>query len=128
LPSEIQAIPSARTEHAEDIHTHYEDVPSFVHRAKETIAGIIKTSNTTARGFDIEIRLVGEIGDWREMMMHQFLVELDHASGDLVFVVYGENVLDGDPDVYVPFVNTANAWWSLWSALKMPWLKLVDLP
>jgi len=61
-------------------------------------------------------------------MMHQFLVELDHASGDLVFVVYGENVLDGDPDVYVPFVNTANAWWSLWSALKMPWLKLVDLP
>jgi hypothetical protein len=132
LPPEIQEACLVGLDSTYDGHTHYEDVPSFVLRAKTTITGIVATSPTPTRGFDIEIRLRGEIGDWSANIMKDSLYSayaMHHRTG-LETVVYGRNLAHEAPYVYSILGICAGTWWFWWrnSLEKLPGFSLVDVP
>lgn len=132
LPHEIQEACLVGVDSTYDVHTHYEDVPSFVLRAKTTITNIVATSPTPTRGFDIEIRLRGEIGYWSANIMKYFLYNAYamHSRTGLETVVYGRNLAHGAPYIYSILGICADSWWFWWrnSSEKLPGFSLVDVP
>jgi hypothetical protein len=122
-----------------DIEVHHETVSSFVARAAKVVARTRLVPNSADHAFDIEFRLLEEIGGWKFSHVDEWLFGVAHVAiaGDFAILVTGKNTMYGSPYVYSPMSQSANSAWRTWKmafAAKEIWMtgrhkiRLVDLP